>query len=1055
MLPSNSDNDFDYKTLFQHVPNAYLILTPNLTIVEVSDAYLKATMTKRRQIMGRKLFEVFPDNPEDQDASGTRHLSASLNRVIQDGVTDKMAVQKYDIRKPLEEGGEFEERYWSPLNSPVFDAQGKLRYIIHSVEDVTELVKLHQIVDEQRQIPAELRTSEADLAAVMVDEMYQFVALLDKDGRLLEVNRTTLQGTGLRRSEVRGEYLWEVPMWKVTPENFIKIREASLRACRGEFVQEELLLFAAAAGKEAVTVDFSIKPIRDQKGKMLFLLAEGRNITERKLAEAEIERKSAELQSANDKLLEADRLKTEFFANVSHELRTPLALIIGPVQKLLADKELSAEKRKDLSLVERNARFLLKHVNDLLDMSRLEAGAMKLNYAETDVAWLARFVASFFENLAADKQMRFNVEIAEKIPAEVDVEKTERVLLNLLSNAFKFTPVGGAISLAVTQNKNDLTIVVQDNGPGIPESMSTAVFERFRQVEGSSSRRFGGTGLGLSIVKEFVELQNGTVALENVPGQGLRVAASIPLKAPPGVQVQPFAVPSEEKASTYVEELNNGRSSHPTKEIDEKLTNAPLILIVEDNQDVRTFLSDILSVDYRTVTAQNGEEGLQKALTYAPSLIVADVMMPQMSGEEMVRALRRKKGFSDTPVLMLTARVDEELRLRMLERGVQDFLTKPFSPREMLARVSRLIEERKNAAETLKISEDRYRSLIEATTSVVWTTNVKGQIDVPQEAWENYTGQTETEAKDLGWMNAFHPDDREQINQIWDEAIRYGAPFEAEGRIWSVQHAMYRYFVGHGIALKNRDGSLREWIVTAYDMHERTTMEQRLRVSVKEKETLLQEMHHRVKNNMQVISSMLGLQARSVEEKKMQAILEESQHRIRAMALVHERLYKSHTLSKVDFGEYLGMLANELFSSSAFNDNNQVSLDLAIEPVDLDISKAVPCGLLVNELISNSLKHAFPDGRKGVIRIFLAHSEPSRVKLCVEDNGVGLPPHTNVETTRSLGLQIVRTLARQLGGELKYETGSGLKCTVEFKAAASDEDRLQGITTDLPPASPN
>lgn len=478
----------------------------------------------------------------------------------------------------------------------------------------------------------------SDFASVIIDGMYQFVALLDNEGRLLEVNRPALEGTGLKLSDIRGEFMWEVPVWKVTQENYQHVKEASLRASNGEFVREELQLFAAASGKEVVTIDFSIKPIKDSLGNIQFLIAEGRNITDRKIAESEV-----------------------------------------------------------------------------------------------------------------------------------------------------------------------------------------------------------------------------------------------------------------------------------------------------------------------------------------------------------------------------------------------------------VARVTHLIAERNKAEIALKDSEERYRTLVEATTSAVWTTNPKGEIVLPQVAWIEFTGQSHEESLGLNWINAFHPDDRIKVKNSLLNAISHIQLFEIEGRIWSQQFKMFRHVIARGISLKDTDDSIREWIITLYDVHEKTTMDQRLRNSLKEKESLLKEMHHRVKNNMQVILSLLRLQAKNVGEKKLKSLLEESQNRIRAMALVHERLYRSASLSKIEFSDYITSIANELHTSFTSARVGEINLILKLQKVDIDVTQAVPCGLLINELISNSLKHAFPEGVGGTIIITLEEKSPTKVYLSIEDNGIGMPSEVMLGKVNTLGIQIVKTLANQLGANLVCTSTTGTSWIIEFE----------------------
>src|SRR3954447_6640851 len=231
-------------------------------------------------------------------------------------------------------------------------------------------------------------------ARVILDAMYQFVALLDARGHILEVNKPALEGVGYRLEEVVGRPLWEVECWQLTPETPGRIREEVHRAIRDGFARFEMEMFGARAGQEVVTLDISFKPLLDEHGRIAYVLGEGRNITEKKLAEAQVARQNEELRRLYERLRDFDRLKTQFFANVSHELRTPLALILGPVHRRLEAGGLTDEGRHDLEVVERNARTLLRHVNDLLDLSKLEAGQMQARYAGADLARLTRFVAS-------------------------------------------------------------------------------------------------------------------------------------------------------------------------------------------------------------------------------------------------------------------------------------------------------------------------------------------------------------------------------------------------------------------------------------------------------------------------------------------------------------------------------------------------------------------------------------------------------------------------------------------------------------------------------------
>jgi PAS domain S-box-containing protein len=611
----------DFRRLFESAPGPYLVLTKSFQIVAVTDTYLAATKTKRDEIVGRGLFEVFPDNPDDPEATGTSNLRDSLLTVLRDREPNTMAVQKYDIRKPESEGGGFEERYWSPRNSPVFNDQGDIDFIIHRVEDVTDFIRLKQGEAEQLKLTEEFRT---------------------------------------------------------------------------RVVQMEGEVFARA--QEVQKVNKQLQAAHDQVSELY------------------------------EKAKELDELKTQFFANVSHELRTPLTLILAPTQKRLAEEDLLEEEKRVLETVERNAQLLLKHVNDLLDLARLEAGAMAMQYAEADLAKLSRLVASHFQTTAEDRHIDYEVETPEALPVQLDPEKVQRVLLNLISNALKFTPAGGFVKFTLTSDSSVATLTIADSGPGVPANMREAIFERFRQVDGNVTRKYGGTGLGLAIVKEFVSLHNGKVLIEEGTEGGAVFIVELPLAAPDGVSVEPQpTAPALPQLDLFPEETSLPNETHGSggteSETDSLL---PHILVVEDNPDMRAFLVETLRQKYRVVVAVDGADGLSKAIQYRPDLIISDMMMPQMSGDQMVKALRAREEFDGVPIVLLTAKADEALRVNLLKEDVQEYLYKPFSVDELFARVGRHLSERKRTEQTRSqlaaIVASSYDAIVSMTLEGIVTT---------------------------------------------------------------------------------------------------------------------------------------------------------------------------------------------------------------------------------------------------------------------------------------------------------------------------------------------
>ncbi len=576
----------DFRLIFESAPGLYLILTPTLHIVAVSNAYLRATKTSRDEILGRHLFQVFPDNPDDPEASGTRNLRTSLERVLADRVADAMAVQKYDIRKPESEGGGFEERYWSPVNTPVPDADGSVRYIIHRVEDVTEFVRARQHGREQAQLAESLRERADRFEA----EIFQRAAEVQEANRRLET--------------------------------------ANLELSR--------------------------------------------------------------LYSATKEL---DELKTRLFSNISHELRTPLTLILGPVEWLLGCSGLDDEQRRWLETIARNARALLRHVNDLLDVAKLEAGKMTVRYDEVDMVHLTRLTAAYFDSLARERGIHFRVDTPESLRVQADVEKVQRILVNLLANAFKFTPDAGHVHLQLRCEAGRGSFSVEDSGPGVPPALRSAIFEPFRQAEHAATRRHGGTGLGLAIVREFVDLMGGAIEVGDSALGGAAFRMELPMvaivDAESDVDIDAALPPAAAVSiDEYLHPLSRPRGEDAVAAEAAGARTLPLVLVVEDNREMHHFVRDSLPPTVRTIGAFSGREGVDVAIASRPDLILSDVMMPDMSGDELVQAIRGMPEFDSVPIILLTAKADDELKVRMLRSGAQDFLTKPFLVAELVARVT-------------------------------------------------------------------------------------------------------------------------------------------------------------------------------------------------------------------------------------------------------------------------------------------------------------------------------------------------------------------------------
>ncbi len=526
-----------------------------------------------------------PDNPDDPGASGTSNLRASLERVLRTRQPDTMPVQKYDIPGP---DGSFEEKYWSPKNLPVLSATGEVRYILHRVEDVTDLVRASELGDELR-------------------------------GRTRDMEREVLK----RSHEL----------------------EAALR----------------------------------------------------------------ELRQANEKLAELDVAKTAFFSNISHEFRTPLTLMLGPLEDELAEltHSESPHRRARLETAHRNCLRLLKLVNSLLDFSRIEAGRMQALYEPTDLATLTAELASNFCSAADRAGLTLSVDcppLREMI--YVDREMWEKIVLNLLSNAFKHTFAGGiAVRLRWLDDSAQLT--VEDSGVGIAAEELPRLFDRFHRVKGAASRTHEGTGIGLALVQELVHLHSGTVRVESEVGRGTRFIVT--LKG--GIAHLPSDKVTDEThvaatisgAAAYVQEALHWSAMTPTN-VTEAVQFSDCgsgpgpqvpkarVLLVDDNADMRRYVARLLSDVYDVVAVADGQAALETAQAALPDLVLSDVMMPRLDGFGLVRALRADERTRTLPIILLSARAGEESTVESLGTGADDYLVKPFSARELLARVRTHVE---------------------------------------------------------------------------------------------------------------------------------------------------------------------------------------------------------------------------------------------------------------------------------------------------------------------------------------------------------------------------
>lgn len=426
-----------------------------------------------------------------------------------------------------------------------------------------------------------------------------------------------------------------------------------------------------------------------------------RNIVQRerlkgnlRLAKVEQEKEHFELEKAK----EVDKMKSTFFANISHEFRTPLTLIKGPVREAMEEFGNHPKLVERMKLVERNADLVLKLINQLLDLAKLESGTLQVEKLINDLNSFVSVIVGSFSSLAYQKDITITTEVpAKRYLVRFDKDKVETILINLINNAIKFTPGGGSINVSASlNNKTLLVLSVSDTGIGIPLDQQDKVFERFHQV--SDSHNEVGTGIGLSLVKELVALMSGSISLKSEPGKGSVFTITLPVEQ---LREVTDLDPLQAAAGTIISDNAHGEPVEDTST--NGLDHRPHVLVVEDNTDLRKFIIESLGDEFHFLEASNGKLGMERAFEFVPDLILSDVMMPEMDGITMTKKLKGDTRTSHIPLILLTAKTSDESKLSGLGTGADDYLTKPFNRNELLLKIRNRIALQTKIREKIKL----------------------------------------------------------------------------------------------------------------------------------------------------------------------------------------------------------------------------------------------------------------------------------------------------------------------------------------------------------------
>ncbi len=748
----------------------------------------------------------------------------------------------------------------------------------------------------------------------------------------------------------------------------------------------------------------------------------------------EEERKRAEA------LAEIDRAKTAFFSNVSHEFRTPLTLMLGPLQDLKEEfgrfaTPLSTPQYQQFDLIHRNGLRLLKLVNTLLDFSRIEAGRVQAVYEATDLAAYTAELASVFRSAIEKADLKLNVDCPPlSEPAFVDREMWEKIVLNLVSNAFKFT-FEGEVEVKLRKTGAHVELIVRDTGTGIPADEVPKLFERFHRVAGARGRTHEGSGIGLALVQELARLHGGVASVESVYGKGSTFRVQIPAgKAHlprekiggerPQVSTALGAHPFVEEALRWLPDT--GHASEPIEELAPAVSaqagpgERRRIVVADDNVDMRDYVRRLLAPRYEVEAVADGEAALAAIEKRTPDLLLADIMMPRLDGLGLLARLRNDPRTRTLPVILLSARAGEEARVEGLAAGADDYLVKPFSARELLAQVAATIQTatvRREAEETLRESEERFRHMADNAPVMIWVTEPDGSCTFLSKSWYAFTGQTTKTGLGFGWLEGVHPDDRALARETLVAANAKGKAFRFEYRLRRKDGA-YRWTLDAAAPRFGKGGEFLGYIGSAIDITERKRAEET-------QQLLINELNHRVKNTLASVQAIVQRTLRS--NKNPADFVSTFAGRIQSMAKVQTLL--SDTAWKG--ADLRDVIRDQL----KFGPVDETRLTAWGPSVSLGPQTTQHVALMLHELGTNCCKYGALSTARGWVTIGWA-VEGSMLRLKWTENG---GPPASAPIKRGFGTTLIEQSAQSEGGraQMSVEAG-GIVWDIEFPLPQAD-----------------
>jgi PAS domain S-box-containing protein len=800
-------------------------------------------------------------------------------------------------------------------------------------------------------------------------------------------------------------------------------------------------------------------------------------------------------------LAEIDRAKTAFFSNVSHEFRTPLTLMLGPTEAALASPD-EALRSADLRMVYRNQMRLLKLVNALLDFSRIEAGRATASYQRTDLSALTRELCGAFQSTIEHAGLRFEVS-CEPIDAAayVDRDMWEKIILNLLSNAFKFTFDGG-IRVSLRERGPRIELAVEDTGTGIPEAELTRVFERFHRIEGARSRTHEGSGIGLALTSELVRLHGGTIEVTSRIGVGSTFTVTIPTGSAhlpaDRIDAEPALASTAVRAAAFIEEA---RRWLPHAE-DGAMPDSPApgaatvpavgrirrrrILIADDNADMRDYLASLLR-EWDVCTAVNGRDALERVREVRPDLVVTDVMMPDIYGFGLLDALRADSHTSDIPVMMLSARSGEDARVAGLTAGADDYVIKPFSARELQARVRSLLalSEARREAELQK--RHLHSLFMQAPTPILILRGADHVIELANEMTCRVWGRKEREVVGKPLLEAIPELQGQPFKELLDGVLRTGVPYigrETPARLDRGDGWLDTVFFNFVYApLRGIDADIEGILVIAFDVTAEVKAREEMnglraaeQAANRTKDEFLAMLGHELRNPLSPILTalqLMSLRGDHATERERTVIERQVRHLVR---LVDDLLDVSRIAQgKIELRRrpvnIADVIAAAVEGTTPLFEERQQRLEVDIEePALMVYGDSTRLTQIVTNLLSNAAKYTDP---RGTVHL-TARRADNQVEMRVRDTGIGIAPELlpfifdmftqgRQRSDRALGglglgLTIVRSMVSQHDGTVEARSegqGKGSEFIVRlplFVAEQHARSRAVAQTNGLTPA---